>query len=137
MICRQIDLLLLIPIEIRNNLYYRRFFPYYTFNVLGGVDDEGNGCVFSYDAVGSYERVKYSSSGTGQSLIQPFLDNQVARKNQLIKPDSEPNVDDVVDFVKDALTSAGERNIYTGDSVDVAVITPNGVETQSIELKTD
>jgi hypothetical protein len=37
----------------------------------------GVGCAFSYDAVGSFERVRYSSSGTGQTLVQPLLDNQV------------------------------------------------------------
>lgn len=119
------------------NLYNRRFFPYYTFNVLGGVDENGKGVAYSYDAVGSFERVKYSSSGTGQSLIQPFLDNQVAKLNQTIKSGAPASSSDVVDFVKDALTSAGERDIYTGDSIDLAVIDANGIHMHQQALKKD
>jgi 20S proteasome alpha/beta subunit len=37
----------------------------------------GVGCVYGYDAVGSFERSKYMTEGSGVSLIQPLLDNQV------------------------------------------------------------
>lgn len=37
----------------------------------------GNGCVFSYDPVGNYEKSKYNCAGSAGHLIQPFLDNQV------------------------------------------------------------
>lgn len=58
-------------------LYYKRFFPYYVYNLLAGVDDEGKGCVFSYDPVGCYEREAYRAEGSAAELLQPLLDNQI------------------------------------------------------------
>lgn len=37
----------------------------------------GVGAVYSFDPVGSFEREPFRAGGSGASLIQPFLDNQV------------------------------------------------------------
>ncbi|KAK6243865.1 hypothetical protein QUC31_010274 [Theobroma cacao] len=100
-----------------NTLYYRRFFPYYSFNVLGGLDDEGKGCVFTYDAVGSYERVGYGTQGTGSTLIMPFLDNQLKSPSPLLLPAQDAvtqlSESEAVDLVRTVYASATERDIYT------------------------
>eukprot|EP01126_Amoeba_proteus_P035947 TRINITY_DN363_c0_g1_i5.p1 TRINITY_DN363_c0_g1~~TRINITY_DN363_c0_g1_i5.p1 ORF type:complete len:158 (+),score=29.78 TRINITY_DN363_c0_g1_i5:403-876(+) len=122
---------------LSNTLYYRRFFPYYALNVLGGLDSEGRGAVYNYDAVGSFERTSYSASGSGQSLLIPLLDNQIGRGNQPNTPVVSLSLEQALCLIKDGLTSAGERDIYTGDFVDIAIITKDGVKYEKFELKQD
>lgn len=61
-------------------LYYKRFFPYYVSNILAGLDNEGRGCVYSYDPVGHCEKELYRAGGSSNALLQPLLDNQVFLK---------------------------------------------------------
>uniref|UniRef100_A0A7S3BZQ5 Proteasome subunit beta n=1 Tax=Prasinoderma singulare TaxID=676789 RepID=A0A7S3BZQ5_9VIRI len=126
---------------LSNTLYFKRFFPYYTFNLLAGIDKEGKGAVFTYDAVGSYERTNYSCQGTGRALIESVLDNQLKLPSPLLVPKQQSayggSEGDAVDLVKDAFASAAERDIYTGDQVEIVVINKDGTRRELMELKRD
>lgn len=122
---------------LSNMLYTRRFFPYYTFNVLGGIDEKGEGWAYGYDAIGSHEKVSAVCSGTGQTLIQPVLDNQIEFKQQWGAPKVDLSLEATVELIRDAFTSAGERDIYTGDYVEICKITKDGVEVEEFQLKFD
>lgn len=126
-----------------NTLYYKRFFPYYAFCLCVGLDDENKGAVYTYDAVGSHERVGFSCQGSGKDLIQPVLDNQLKSTSPLALP-AGPNwkttplpKEEAIDLVKSAFVAAGERDIYTGDAVQIFVLTKEGLSEEVLELKKD
>ena len=125
-----------------NTLYGRRFFPYYTWNVVGGLDEDGVGVVYSYDPVGNYERVRVSVTGSGESLIQPLLDNQLERQHQQLGAKPPPLCTDLplqeaINLIKDAFYSAGERDIRTGDAVEICIITKEGIRMETYPLNID
>ncbi|OXV07962.1 hypothetical protein Egran_04271 [Elaphomyces granulatus] len=129
-------------------LYQKRFFPYYANAILGGLDENGKGALYSYDPVGSYERVQCKAAGSASSLIMPFLDNQVDYKNQYVpgsgeghalerrKPEPLPR-STVEQLVRDAFTSAVERHIEVGDGLQMMIITASGIEEIYSPLKKD
>ncbi|CUM55432.1 unnamed protein product [Debaryomyces tyrocola] len=130
---------------IQHLLYGKRFFPYYVSTLIAGLDDEGKGAVYSYDPVGSYEREQCRAGGAAASLIMPFLDNQVNFKNQYVPGSNGTekkelrylSLEEVLQLVKDAFSSATERHIYVGDGLEIFIITKDGIRKEYYPLKRD
>ncbi|ETV79799.1 hypothetical protein H257_07021 [Aphanomyces astaci] len=121
---------------LMNTLYQRRFFPYYSFCLLCGITKDGKGAVYEYDAVGSHKNTSRGAQGSGGHLMMPLLDNLVTHEGR-----SDPLVDLTIEqtkmIIKDAFVTAGERDIYTGDKVEIFVITAHGTTKEEFLLKQD
>lgn len=122
---------------LSNTLYYKRFFPYYVYNIIAGIAADGTGAVYSYDPVGCYERERYSACGSSERIIQPFLDNQIGRKNIKEDQPQELTREQCAHVLKDAFISAAERDIETGDGVLLCTITKDGIEEELFPLRRD
>ncbi|KAL5284582.1 PSMB1 family protein [Megaselia abdita] len=118
-------------------MYNKRFFPYYVSNVLAGLDEEGNGVVYSYDPIGHCEKTTYRAGGTAGALLQPVLDNQIGYKNQNLAEKPEITKEKAISIATDTFISASERDIYTGDSVVICIITKDGIEEKTVQLRKD
>ena len=113
-------------------LYGRRFFPYYAFNILAGVNDQGEFKLYGYDAVGSFDSLDYASNGSGKELILPILDSLL--KNGYSNLDLTTGES----LAKTAMNSCCNRDIYTGDKMDLVIIYKNGTyETKQFDLRKD
>ena len=67
--------------------------------------------MYTYDAIGSYERTNYRCQGSGQALIMPVLDNQLKAVSPLLHPPRSSATPlseaEALDLVKDCFASAG------------------------------
>jgi len=118
-------------------LYGRRFYPYYVLSLLAGVDEQGKGHVFTYDPVGTLECMSYGCQGSAAQLIMPFLDNQIAKNNQPEHAKQPITEEFAIKVARDALVTATERDIHTGDAMEVYIIKASGIETRTLDLRKD
>ncbi len=121
---------------ISKELYSHRFFPYYTFNLLGGLDEKGVGGIFGYDAIGSFERLTYGAVGSGGQLVVPVMDNQLKGHNR-IKEEPCDTLEKGKNILLDVMNSCAERDIYTGDQLEMVSITADGVTSEFSPLRAD
>ncbi|QSL66395.1 hypothetical protein MERGE_000774 [Pneumocystis wakefieldiae] len=130
---------------IQTILYSRRFFPYYVYILVVGIDENGKGVIYTFDPVGSYERVPYQAVGGSASLALPLMDNQVGFKNQYEIVDGEYRLrtpvsfscEDAIKMIKDTYNSVVERHIEVGDAFQAFIVTSCGVRVEEYPLKRD
>ncbi|XP_036623340.1 proteasome subunit beta type-1-like [Trichosurus vulpecula] len=95
----------------------RRFFPYYVYNIIGRLDEEGKGAVYSSDPVGSYQ-----AGGSASAMLQPLLDHQVGFKNMQDVEHVPLSLERAMRLVKDVFISAAERDVHAGDALRSALL---------------
>ena len=122
---------------LSKKLYYRRFFPFYTYNILVGLDNDGKGAVYGFDPIGSFERDTFGAAGSAASLLQPLLDNQIGYHNQPNAVREPLTIEKTVALVKEVFACAAERDIQTGDGVVISVITRDGIKEELFPLRRD
>ena len=116
---------------LSTTLYSRRFFPYYTFNILAGINSNGELKMFAYDAVGSHESLEYATNGSGKELMSPILDS-------VLKGGNKPNCEKGKRLALSAMNSCANRDIFTGDYMHLVTIFTNGkVEEEKFDLRKD
>lgn len=107
-----------------NMMYERRYFPLLTQVIVGGVVDKP--IMYTLDPLGSVLPDEYAAVGTGAEMALGVLD-----------PQFKPNMtkDEAIDLARHAVRSAALRDSASGDGVDFLVITSEGTEEFSEEIK--
>ncbi|KRY71993.1 Proteasome subunit beta type-1-B [Trichinella pseudospiralis] len=145
---------------LSRTLYFKRFFPYYVGAIIGGIDRDGRGVLYSYDPVGTIEELPYSAQGEGSYLIEPFFDNQACQiidlNNRKLQNDinywkrfqigwkTQPqqtkqplSKERAQQLMHDAFISTIEREKSTGDAVQMVILHADKVEEHILKMRTD
>lgn len=100
-----------------NLMYERRFFPLLTQVIVGGVVDKP--AIYTLDPLGSVLPDDYAAVGTGAEMALGVLDQQY-------KPGMKEK--EAVDLAVKSVKAATMRDSFSGDGIDVLVITKDGTK---------
>ena len=101
---------------LANILSGNRYYPYYAWLILGGVDAKG-GHVFSVDPAGGCIEDRFVSVGSGSTFVYGLLEEGYSR---------DMSTSDGVDLALRGLTAAMKRDSASGDGYLVHVISAKG-----------
>jgi proteasome beta subunit len=107
-------------------LYNYKLFPMFTEIIVGGYDEEGPS-LFILDPVGSLIEEKYAAVGSGSQLALGYIEPKY--REDLTLGEAEK-------IAIEAIKTVIERDVLSGDGVDLVVITREGYTEKSYLFKT-
>ncbi len=109
---------------LSNILFSRKYMPFLTQTLIGGVDEKGSH-LFSLDLAGSLMEEKFAAVGTATSLVLGVLEANY--HENLSKSEA-------MELAVKAIRSATRRDAMSGDGIDLLVVTSDGLESKHIPL---
>ncbi|MFP4609210.1 MAG: proteasome subunit beta, partial [Candidatus Aenigmatarchaeota archaeon] len=103
--------------------------PYFVGLIIGGVDPDGTGKVYSVDALGGAIADDYVAEGSGSQFVYGVLEDHY---------DKDIDVQEGVELAVLSLLVSSSRDSASGDGIRVATITDGGfqeVEDEKIKEK--
>ncbi|HEX9844946.1 MAG TPA: proteasome subunit beta [Candidatus Nitrosotenuis sp.] len=100
-----------------NLMYERRFFPFLTQIIVGGIVDKPT--IYTLDPLGSVLPDEYAAVGTGAESALGVLDQQFK---------AGMKEKEAVDLAIKSVKAATMRDSFSGDGIDVLVITKEGTK---------
>jgi proteasome beta subunit len=100
-----------------NLMYERRFFPFLTQIIVGGVVDKP--AIYTLDPLGSVLPDDYAAVGTGAEMALGVLDQQFK---------AGMKEKEAVDLAVKSVKAATMRDSFSGDGIDVLIITKEGTK---------
>ncbi|AFK19329.1 archaeal proteasome endopeptidase complex subunit beta [Haloferax mediterranei ATCC 33500] len=91
--------------------------------ILGGVDDEG-AHIYSIDPAGSILEEEYTVTGSGSQYALGVLEQEFSE---------DLSIDEAREVATKAIRSAVERDLASGNGINIAVVTEDGVDIQRHE----
>jgi proteasome beta subunit len=100
-----------------NLMYERRFFPLLTQVIVGGIVDKP--AIYTLDPLGSVLPDEYAAVGTGAEMALGVLDQQFK---------SGMKEKEATELAIKSVKAATMRDSFSGDGIDVMVITKEGIK---------
>jgi len=107
-----------------NLLFQRRFFPYFTQTIVGGVDDKGPD-LYTLDPMGSLIPDKYATVGSGAQIAVGVLEESY--RDGLTLEEGR-------DLALRAMKSAIKRDIASGNGIDILLISKDIIKEENLTL---